>query len=188
MLVSNSPFLLASYKALGSPVSSAGLLQEGLTWHHYIKPAFLRGEKQLGTPPTSLLSYFKHKIWVHAVLGAPSALILPAPGTHKSRGAFLRMKHLVQSQQQLGKTLTLVFISVPRERHPQAERAVSPKPAVHTEQPFQLCCTGHPRAGLGLKTHSLIPLSWERLPRGLMGPEQPSPPVQGKNSWFEGNL
>lgn len=60
-----------------------------------------------------------------------------------------------------------------------------PQAAESTEQPLQLCCTGHPRAGFLLKTHSSVPLAGERLPGGLEGP---NPGVQGKNGSFEGNL
>lgn len=48
--------------------------------------------------------------------------------SHKSRGTFLGMKYLIQSQQQLAQTLTFIFISVWNKRHPQAEQAVSYKP------------------------------------------------------------
>lgn len=60
-----------------------------------------------------------------------SSRTMTGHGTHKSRGTFLRMKRLIQSQQQLAKTLTFIFISFRNKRHPQAEQTVSYKPPAH---------------------------------------------------------
>lgn len=149
---------------------------EKSSWEHLLHPCYHTSNTQCRDHGRSQ----SDKILVHTVLGAPTLIL-----AHTNPGEHLRMKNLVQSQQQLRKMLTFVFISVPSERHPQAEQAVSPQPAVHTEQPSQLCCTGHPCAGLLLKTHFLF---LGEAARGLMGSEQPNPRVQGENGSFEGNL